>query len=1157
MSFKFTHSFIIVSIMSAALQAATQLSQFGITWTFNKDYQTGQFANGDYWVVGPVTITSIGKPATYQGTIGAMINPMPGYDNGYDSRVPGYKAALDVSLSMPLTVGTNKSLVTTVNWVVGEPGAPTQIRDWGAPRPALRLGAILTVLAGAPPAGSFRPPYAGNDKPIYSTSQLNRNILLNLAQVSSAPSFTDAQHFLEKPWLDHRIDWQGDDLHPSENMPNYGRDMASLINNVSLMLLLNLPASQKDVLLIQFVQLGIDFYGNVKNGAKWGDVGGGIGVGRKWPILMAGMLLNNAEMKNVGSNYGDITFQEDGQTFYLNTAEAGLYTASNYLGYTVAVGAPVWGERHVVVELGTMPWYSDPGNTGYMESCTANGWHGAVLCAYLLNAKSLWNHNALFDYTDWYMKQSWSPAWYRSWSPFAGQMWDTYRSSVGNLPPTDTVAPLVPTNLASTSQTSSSISFSWTAPGAASDGDLASSYRILRNGNQIAQVTQTSFQDTGLSAGTSYNYQVYSVDDAGNQSKSAAAGTFSTSAAPPPSPPPSSGLVGYLRFDKTSGTTCPDVSGNGNSATLLNGATVGVAGEIGRAVHFTAANDAAQIGMTNCIAASGTIAMWVYPESFATAPQYVFGHATQPWANRIQLYLADTAGNLAVGLGNRHSTSTSIQTLGLRTWCHLALTWDGTNYTVYVNGVSKASGAYSGLASLNSFAHIGNNGSPTTATEAFEGRIDEARIYSRALRADEVQNIYTYDSILAKVLNGDTNDSAVNNPPVFNPISSQIVYEGAACTFTVFAVDPDGDAVSYSAAGLPAGAIFNGSTGVFTWVPTAQGIYQITFTASAGQLQTSETINIRVLTQNDRNLADALVLDMRFNDPPADGISDCSIYYNNGTCPSNGVPALVTGKFYSGYAFDGAIDSIIIPSSPSLDVNYVTLAAWVNPSSYTAGQRIISKEFTTAAPSEVYSLRFGRTDTSKIEFWWTVNKVEYTVTSTVSIPLNEWTHVAATYDGSTAILYINGQINWIETGIPGTIRHNDKPVYIGASQFSQAPFNGIIDEVLIYNEALSQAEVQGLLLPANNAPPILASIEDKTVNEGQNLSFTLSATDPDGDAVTYFAINLPAGATLSSNVFSWTPGFTQAGTYYVTFAASDSDLQDRQTVTITVNDVPK
>jgi hypothetical protein len=60
--------------------AAKSLTQFGITWTFDRDYPTGQFANGDYWVVGPVTITSITPQSTTSGSTtlhGSMINPRP------------------------------------------------------------------------------------------------------------------------------------------------------------------------------------------------------------------------------------------------------------------------------------------------------------------------------------------------------------------------------------------------------------------------------------------------------------------------------------------------------------------------------------------------------------------------------------------------------------------------------------------------------------------------------------------------------------------------------------------------------------------------------------------------------------------------------------------------------------------------------------------------------------------------------------------------------------------------------------------------------------------------------------------------------------------------------------------------------------------------
>jgi len=89
----------------------------------------------------------------------------------------------------------------------------------------------------------------------------------------------------------------------------------------------------------------------------------------------------------------------------------------------------------------------------------------------------------------------------------------------------------------------------------------------------------------------------------------------------------------------------------------------------------------------------------------------------------------------------------------------------------------------------------------------------------------------------------------------------------------------------------------------------------------------------------------------------------------------------------------------------------------------------------------------------------------------------------------------------------------------------------------------------------NNQSPVLQSIGDKSVNEGTLLTFTLSASDPDGDAITYSAQNLPTGATLSGATFNWTPSYAQSGTYLVTFVASDGPAQDSETITISVVNV--
>jgi len=79
------------------------------------------------------------------------------------------------------------------------------------------------------------------------------------------------------------------------------------------------------------------------------------------------------------------------------------------------------------------------------------------------------------------------------------------------------------------------------------------------------------------------------------------------------------------------------------------------------------------------------------------------------------------------------------------------------------------------------------------------------------------------------------------------------------------------------------------------------------------------------------------------------------------------------------------------------------------------------------------------------------------------------------------------------------------------------------------------------------------------VSENQALTFTATATDPDGNALTFSGSNLPTGATVAANgVFSWTPTFAQAGNYNVTITVTDNGspaASDSEVVTITVGNV--
>ena len=398
---------------------ASVLTRHGITWTFDGEYVCGRYANGDPWVVGPVSIVDIDPPSTTSGgrTInGAMINPSPrdggqlGYgqmrDIGYD---PSKNVAYGVSATDPLLVAPHSSLVSTIS--VAEADG----------RPGIETAAVLTVVDEAPVPDAFRPPYSGDDKTArFTTDQLRGELLPRLDHVEGTPDIAGLATSFERVWLDHVPGWTGRSIHPTSAMPDYGRDLASQLGKGSLVLMLDFTDAEKRDLLVRFVQIGIDLYGIVEDGGAENWVpNGGHAQGRKWPILFAGHLLGDPAMASIGQR-DDVHFGEDDQTFYVTHEDI-----ERGVGYTSAdIGLPEWGIRHA-----TDPSRDDPSwDASYRQCCTANSWGGHVLSARIMGLKGAWNHDPLFDYTDRFLDRQPTGIHDRFWDrPFTEAMWDTYR----------------------------------------------------------------------------------------------------------------------------------------------------------------------------------------------------------------------------------------------------------------------------------------------------------------------------------------------------------------------------------------------------------------------------------------------------------------------------------------------------------------------------------------------------------------------------------------------------------------------------------------------------------------------------------------------------------------------------------------------------------
>jgi len=95
--------------------------------------------------------------------------------------------------------------------------------------------------------------------------------------------------------------------------------------------------------------------------------------------------------------------------------------------------------------------------------------------------------------------------------------------------------------------------------------------------------------------------------------------------------------------------------------------------------------------------------------------------------------------------------------------------------------------------------------------------------------------------------------------------------------------------------------------------------------------------------------------------------------------------------------------------------------------------------------------------------------------------------------------------------------------------------------------------------PKNSPPAFDENIGTYDGREGTAIDLDITATDPDGDTVNYSAPNLPSGATYNRTTgkFSWTPTYTQSGTYKITFIASDGTAASAQEVTFDIKNVKK
>jgi hypothetical protein len=393
---------------------ASSVSQYGITWNFRSERPVGQFANGDWWVQGPVTITEI-SPA-YDSNAqdhGWMVNPATTSGHGFDGEAQDFKASLVPAL--PFEASGGQSIVKAVSIAGGCNG-----------KTCLQRAAVLTVLDGVPPsngATSFRPPYYGTDKPLFSTDDMDANlgILPRLSSTAAIdgnlPSLSTALDNVNKVQLGHIPGWTGDEIHPVDNFGGltdpYGPDVSNINVESFLRILIVKPGdseAERRQVAVALTQYGIDIYAERAAGVVW-PAEGGINLGFKLPVAFAGVILNNQDIKETIADSPRDAFAESGQVLPPSATHPGVPLWGQPTGSESEYWTDVADEatRTIVDPYAIIDGGAIPGQW-YQGCCTALAMKGSALVVRLIPGLSdVWNDDAGLEYVDrWVDHGTWT-----------------------------------------------------------------------------------------------------------------------------------------------------------------------------------------------------------------------------------------------------------------------------------------------------------------------------------------------------------------------------------------------------------------------------------------------------------------------------------------------------------------------------------------------------------------------------------------------------------------------------------------------------------------------------------------------------------------------------------------------------------------------------
>jgi prepilin-type N-terminal cleavage/methylation domain-containing protein len=236
----------------------------------------------------------------------------------------------------------------------------------------------------------------------------------------------------------------------------------------------------------------------------------------------------------------------------------------------------------------------------------------------------------------------------------------------------------------------------------------------------------------------------------------------------------------------------------------------------------------------------------------------------------------------------------------------------------------------------------------------------------------------------------------------------------------------------------------------------------------SGATESARIAKLKVYSDSIRSsLMGNRVSEWKFNEGTGTSTVD-SVGSNNGTLI--GGPTWKSGsECVSGgcLSFDGSNDYVDVGDDQSLNIiSAITMEAWIKPNSFGNGWRIIDKPYTSLAePYSQYDLRLGEvTDgTNKASIDLSIGGTRKKLNTVSIMTAGNWYHLVGVYDGSSMKIYFNGALD-NSISQTGSLTSYSTRTTIGGWKNTTAFFNGSIDEVRIYNAALTASAIRGQYL---------------------------------------------------------------------------------------------